>query len=122
MAISGVEEFRSLEPIQSCVALGVQEQLVAFVSLKSLTVTVTEEELMAHCSKELMAAYLPKMIVILREGLPLLPNGKTDYGKLKSMAEEHLLEAKETVMDSLGQMRSMSRWAVLENSVIHRCR
>ena len=41
------------EPIQSCVALGVQEQLVAFVSLKSLTVTVTEEELMAHCTKEL---------------------------------------------------------------------
>ena len=35
-----------------------------------------------------MPAYLPKMIVILKEGLPLLPNGKTDYGQLKSMAEE----------------------------------
>ncbi|CAJ1415718.1 unnamed protein product [Effrenium voratum] len=94
-------------------------QLVAFVVPKGGQ--IDSAELMEHCRRELMPAYLPKTISVVPDGLPVLPNGKVDYPSLKKMADEQVLEAQETVMDSLGQMRSMSRWAVLENAVIHRC-
>ena len=102
---------------------------------------------MEHCRKELMPAYLPKLIVVLDAGpepmlvrvliicrqtrhdatkhfppgLPVLPNGKVNYKSLKEMADKEASQAQETVMDSLGQMKSMSRAAILENAVIHRC-
>ena len=108
--------------------------------------TIRAHELMEHCRKELMPAYLPKLIVVLdagpepmlvrvltlcrqtrrdatkpRPGLPVLPNGKVNYKSLKEMADKEASQAQETVMDSLGQMKSMSRAAILENAVIHRC-
>ena len=51
----------------------------------------------------------------------MLPNGKVNYKALKAMADKEASQAQETVMDSLGQMKSMSRAAILENAVIHRC-
>lgn len=109
--------------------------------------TIRAHELMEHCRKELMPAYLPKLIVVLDAGpepmlvrvliicrqtrhdatkhfppgLPVLPNGKVNYKSLKEMADKEASQAQETVMDSLGQMKSMSRAAILENAVIHRC-
>jgi len=44
-----------------------------------------------------------------------------NYKSLKAMADKEASQAQETVMDSLGQMKSMSRAAILENAVIHRC-
>ncbi|CAE7210412.1 tycC [Symbiodinium sp. CCMP2592] len=95
-------------------------QLVAFVEPRK-EATIRAHELMEHCRKELMPAYLPKLIVVLDAGLPVLPNGKVNYKSLKEMADKEASQAQETVMDSLGQMKSMSRAAILENAVIHRC-
>ncbi|CAE7916327.1 pcbAB, partial [Symbiodinium necroappetens] len=67
------------------------------------------------------ANHLPKLIVVLDAGLPVLPNGKVNYKALKAMADKEASQAQKTVMDSLGQMKSMSRAAILENAVIHRC-
>eukprot|EP00439_Symbiodinium_sp_Y106_P033938 s7333_g4.t1 len=66
--------------------------------------TIRAHELMEHCRKELMPAYLPKLIVVLDAGLPVLPNGKVNYKSLKEMADKEASQAQETVMDSLGQM------------------
>ncbi|CAE7210403.1 tycC [Symbiodinium sp. CCMP2592] len=95
-------------------------QLVAFVEPRK-EATIRANELMEHCRKELMPAYLPKLVVVLDAGLPVLPNGKVNYKSLKEMADKEASQAQETVMDSLGQMKSMSRAAILENAVIHRC-
>jgi len=95
-------------------------QLVAFVEPRK-EATICAHDLMEHCRKELMPAYLPKLIVVLDAGLPVLPNGKVNYKALKAMADKEASQAQETVMDSLGQMKSMSRAAILENAVIHRC-
>ncbi|CAE7030861.1 unnamed protein product [Symbiodinium sp. CCMP2592] len=37
------------------------------------------------------------------------------------MATDHVVEEGEVVMDSLGQMKKLSKWAIFENQVIHRC-
>jgi len=95
-------------------------QLVAFVSARE-GVKLDPDELHAYCAAQLASAYVPQHIVVLDEGLPILPNGKINFASLKLTAEEHVQDAVETVRDSLGQMRSMSKWAVLENEVIHRC-
>lgn len=102
------------------VATSSPQQLVAFVSPRE-GVELQTDDLHRHCKATLAPAYLPKHIVILEQGLPSLPNGKINFAELKAMAEEHVLEASQTVLDSLGQMRSMSKWAILENAVIHRC-
>jgi len=94
-------------------------QLVAFVAPRE-GCEIAVEEVQDHCRRNLAPAYVPKHVVV-RSSLPSLPNGKVDYAALKLLADEHALETTETVLDSLGQMRSMSKWAVLENAVIHRC-
>ncbi|OLQ05334.1 Linear gramicidin synthase subunit D [Symbiodinium microadriaticum] len=94
-------------------------QLVAFIEPRT-GCEVKLEEVQAHCRANLAPAYVPKYI-LLQPALPSLPNGKMDYAALRAMADEHALQTTETVLDSLGQMRSMSKWAVLENAVIHRC-
>ena len=119
----------------------------AFAAQSCASQATIAHELMEHCRKELMPAYLPKLIVVLDAGpepmlvrvliicrqtrhdatkhfppgLPVLPNGKVNYKSLKEMADKEASQAQETVMDSLGQMKSMSRAAILENAVIHRC-
>jgi len=94
--------------------------LVAFVVPRT-KVEVGEDELKAHCRNFLAPAYLPKHVV-MTQGLPTLANGKVDYSSLQKMANEivELLGA-ETVEDSLGRMKSLSKDALLETAVIHRC-
>jgi len=96
-------------------------ELVAFVSLREgLTDLVTSEMLRVHCQAHLTPSYVPKFVVIL-DSLPRLPNGKTNLKELADMATAHVVEEGEVVMDSLGQMKKLSKWAVFENEVIHRC-
>lgn len=102
------------------VASAEPSELVAFVSLREGSSTVSTEALRAHCQANLTPSYVPKFIVILNE-LPRLPNGKTNLKELAQMATDHVLEEGEVVMDSLGQMKKLSKWALFENSVIHRC-
>jgi len=102
------------------VASAEPSELVAFVSQREGVQEVTEDGLRAHCTANLTPSYVPKFFVILDE-LPKLPNGKNDLGKLKEMSNLHVADAGEMVMDSLGQMKKLSKWAILENAVIHRC-
>eukprot|EP00928_Gymnodinium_smaydae_P078221 TRINITY_DN6198_c0_g1_i1.p1 TRINITY_DN6198_c0_g1~~TRINITY_DN6198_c0_g1_i1.p1 ORF type:complete len:1143 (+),score=238.75 TRINITY_DN6198_c0_g1_i1:317-3430(+) len=108
----------------ACVAsVGQTRELVAFVSPE-----LRQEELEAvrsHLADTLPPYYIPKHI-FSKPSLPLLPNGKVD---LRSLEEEagSLVESASAgaggalVMDSLGRMRNMSRAAILETKVIHRC-
>jgi amino acid adenylation domain-containing protein len=97
-------------------------ELVAFVSrrdnIKSEEVTV--QALRTYCQACLTPSYVPKFVVIL-EDLPHLPNGKPNLKELKDMATEHAAEEGEVVMDSLGQMKKLSKWALFETAVTHRC-
>jgi len=95
-------------------------ELVAFVSARTWVERVTPDMLRAHCQASLTPSYVPKFFVILPE-LPTLPNGKPNLGALKELASQHAAEEGEVVMDSLGQMKKLSKWAVFENEVIHRC-
>ncbi|CAK9061774.1 Tyrocidine synthase 2 (Tyrocidine synthase II) [Includes: ATP-dependent proline adenylase (ProA) (Proline activase) [Durusdinium trenchii] len=96
-------------------------ELVAFVSLREgLRSDISSETLRAHCQANLTPSYVPKFFVVLRE-LPKLPNGKSNLKELAEMATNHVVEEGEVVMDSLGQMKKLSKWAIFENQVIHRC-
>jgi amino acid adenylation domain-containing protein len=97
-------------------------ELVAFVSLRASTGKdeVTVDTLRAHCQAHLTPAYVPKFFVILPE-LPSLTNGKLNLAELKKMATQLVEDEGEVVMDSLGQMKKLAGWAVLETKVIHRC-
>jgi len=95
-------------------------ELVAFVVPRA-KVEVGKDELTAHCRDNLAPAYLPKHVVVTN-GLPSLANGKVDYLSLRKMADETVeLLGAETVEDSLGRMKSLSKDALLETAVIHRC-
>jgi len=93
---------------------------VAFVSLRATVGAVTVEALRAHCQASLTSSYVPKFFVILPD-LPHLPNGKPNLKELTDLATQHAAEEGEVVMDSLGQMKKLSKWAIFENAVIHRC-
>merc|ERR1719456_220666 len=73
-----------------------------------------------HCQDRLNPAYVPKFFVIMPD-LPHLPNGKVNLAPLKEDANRIVSEEGEVVMDSLGQMKKLSKWAIWENAVIHRC-
>jgi len=105
----------------ACVATAEPAELVAFVSPRPGVNIVTSEALRDHCRANLAPAYVPKHFVVLAQGFPLLPNGKVNLSELKIRANTHVNEEGEMVMDSLGQMRKMTQWAILENGVIHRC-
>jgi amino acid adenylation domain-containing protein len=96
--------------------------LVAFASRRDNIPDemVTVETLRAHCQANLTPSYVPKFFVIL-DDLPHLPNGKPNLAELKDKATEHAAEEGDMVVDSLGQMKKLSKWAIFENSVIHRC-
>jgi len=115
------EELHGLVTKAAAVATAEPSTLIAFVQLRATSDRVSSEDLLDHCKKHLTSAYMPRQVVIMYEGLPLLPNGKVDFGKLKGLAEEHAMDVQEAVLDSMGQMRSMSKMAILENAVIHRC-
>lgn len=104
----------------SVVASKEPSELVAFVSLREGISDVTIEMLRGHCQANLTPGYVPKFYVILPE-LPKLPNGKPNLKELVERATEHSAEEGEVVMDSLGQMKKLSKWALFENAVIHRC-
>eukprot|EP00746_Dinoflagellata_sp_MGD_P147360 gnl/MRDRNA2_/MRDRNA2_79716_c0_seq1.p1 gnl/MRDRNA2_/MRDRNA2_79716_c0~~gnl/MRDRNA2_/MRDRNA2_79716_c0_seq1.p1 ORF type:complete len:991 (+),score=126.14 gnl/MRDRNA2_/MRDRNA2_79716_c0_seq1:303-2975(+) len=105
-------------------------QLVALVSLREGVQGITSDMLSEHCKKSLIPAYVPRHYFIL-EDFPLLPNGKPDANRLKQTAVKKAKEAHETAMssetsgtvvvDSLGQMRQVSRQSLLEMQVIYRC-
>jgi hypothetical protein len=97
-------------------------ELVAFVTRRAGIVPeeVTEQALRVHCKDRLNPAYVPKFIRI-EDALPQLPNGKTNLTALRELATEIVKEEGEEVMDSLGQMKKLSKWAIWENQVIHRC-
>jgi len=59
--------------------------------------------------------------VIVPGDLPQLPNGKLDLRALKQRANDHVEAEGEEVLDSLGQMKKMSRGALSQTQVIHRC-
>jgi len=104
----------------SVVASAEPSELVAFVSQREGVEAATVEGLRAHCQAHLTPSYVPKFFVILPE-LPKLPNGKPNLSELKKLATAHAAEEAEVVMDSLGQMKKLSKWAIFENAVIHRC-
>jgi len=96
-------------------------ELVAFVAVREgFEDMITPDMLRAHCQAHLTPSYVPKFFVI-QEALPKLPNGKNNLKELASMATNHVVEEGEVVMDSLGQMKKLSKWAIFENQVIHRC-
>ncbi|CAE8692693.1 unnamed protein product, partial [Polarella glacialis] len=119
LAAEGIPARNALKEV-AVVASQEPSDLVAFVSIREGVGQVTSEALRAHCQANLTPSYVPKFIVIL-EDLPKLPNGKPNLRELSSMASEHVVEEGEMVMDSLGQMKKLSKWAVFENAVIHRC-
>ena len=93
-------------------------ELVAFVSLReNLREGVSTETLRAHCQANLTPSYVPKFFVVLPE-LPKLPNGKSNLKELSEMATNHVVEEGEVVMDSLGQMKKLSKWAIFENQAL----
>jgi len=95
-------------------------ELVAFVSPRENVSDITKEALRAHCQANLPLAYVPKFYAILPE-LPKLPNGKNNLSALKEEANCFAVDEGQEVMDSLGQMKKLSKWAIFENAVIHRC-
>eukprot|EP00930_Biecheleria_cincta_P014198 TRINITY_DN12314_c1_g4_i1.p1 TRINITY_DN12314_c1_g4~~TRINITY_DN12314_c1_g4_i1.p1 ORF type:complete len:1079 (+),score=135.28 TRINITY_DN12314_c1_g4_i1:127-3363(+) len=97
-------------------------ELVAFVSLNAgiEASKVTPESLREHCSACLTTHYAPRVFLI-QESLPRLPNGKLDLAKLRNMATENVAGAGEVVRDSLGEMKTMSKAAMLETTVSNRC-
>jgi hypothetical protein len=97
-------------------------ELVAFVSVRAGgPKTISPEDLRAHCRGSLTTAYVPKFFVVLG-ALPLLPNGKANLQELRRLASRHAAEGEdEIVLDSLGHMKKMSKSALLETAVIHRC-
>mmetsp|Transcript_41865 Transcript_41865/g.76059 ORF Transcript_41865/g.76059 Transcript_41865/m.76059 type:complete len:1174 (-) Transcript_41865:155-3676(-) len=95
-------------------------ELVAFVSPRDNVSDITKEALRAHCQANLPPAYVPKFYVVLPE-LPKLPNGKNNLSQLKEDANRYAVDEGTEVMDSLGQMKKLSKWAIFENAVIHRC-
>lgn len=95
-------------------------ELVAFVSLREGVSGITIDTLRGHCQANLTPGYVPKFYVILPE-LPKLPNGKFNLRELAERAAEHAEEEGEVIIDSLGQMKRLSTWALFENAVIHRC-
>lgn len=97
-------------------------ELVAFVSLRAgvHASEVTSDALRAHCSSRLSSYYVPKTFIVL-DSFPRLANGKRDLKKLGNMAAEHVAGDGEVVADSLGQMKKMSKGAMLANAVINRC-
>lgn len=107
----------------SVVASPEPAELVAFVSTrgKHSSKSVTPEALKKHCAASLMPAYVPKFIIVLPDGLPRLPNGKPNLAELKSRAADLVEEQGETVLDSLGRMRKMTRGALQESAVVSRC-
>jgi amino acid adenylation domain-containing protein len=100
------------------VATSEPADLVAFVS-PSLTVPEMED-LKAHCKNNLPPYYVPKYFKSM-DALPTLANGKVNLRALVDLANQHVSEGTEMVQDSLGQMRNMSKSAMLENEVLHRC-
>eukprot|EP00930_Biecheleria_cincta_P055479 TRINITY_DN4179_c0_g1_i1.p1 TRINITY_DN4179_c0_g1~~TRINITY_DN4179_c0_g1_i1.p1 ORF type:complete len:1089 (-),score=159.96 TRINITY_DN4179_c0_g1_i1:107-3373(-) len=97
-------------------------ELVAFVSLRAGVDAseVTSDALRVHCSSRLSSYYVPKTFIVL-DSFPRLANGKRDLKKLANMATEHVAGDGEVVADSLGQMKKMSKAAMLANTVINRC-
>jgi len=104
----------------SVVASKEPSELVAFVSHRFGGDEVTVDMLRAHCHANLTPSYVPKFFVILPE-LPRLGNGKPNLAELRERATAHASEEGEMVMDSLGQMKKLSKWAIFETEVIHRC-
>jgi len=119
-AVAATGALRPALQMAAVVASNEPSELVAFVSARLWVERVTADMLRAHCQANLTPSYVPKFFVVLPE-LPLLPNGKPNLGALKEMANQHAAEEGEVVMDSLGQMKKLSKWAVFENEVIHRC-
>merc|ERR1719247_3973818 len=97
-------------------------ELVAFVSRRDYVKDheVGVDALRRHCQDRLNPAYVPKFIEIL-DDLPHLPNGKVNLTALKEEASRIVSQEGEVVIDSLGQMKKLSKWAIWENQVIHRC-
>jgi len=99
-------------------------ELVAFVSFSksvSKDFACTEAHLREHCAQRLAPAYVPKFFIIVPGEFPQLPNGKADLRALKQMATDHVEAEGEEVSDSLGQMKKMTRGALAQTQVIHRC-
>lgn len=95
-------------------------ELVAYSSPKD-GLDITADQVKEHCKSKLPPPYVPKFFVVLKEGLPRLPNGKVNLTMLKEMGAKHAEEEGTTIVDSLGQMKKMSRGALEENNMIMRC-
>jgi len=117
---SGNGETRSLLSSVAVVASKEPVELVAFVCERSSSSAVTVDSLRKHCASLLPDAYVPKFFSIENE-FPRLPNGKTDISSLQKKATVIAQKDQQTVVDSLGQMKTMSSLAVAENKVIQRC-
>lgn len=105
----------------SVVASDEPAELVAFVTQREGTSGVTSQALLKHCQQVLSPSYLPKHWVILEEGLPQLPNGKPDLAAIRVLATQHVEAQGADIMDSLGEMKALSRQERKELAVIHRC-
>jgi len=119
---SGGGEPRPLLSSVAVVASKEPVELVAFVCSRSKETAdlVTTEALRRHCSSHLPDAYVPKFFSVELE-FPRLPNGKTDISALQKKATGIAQKDQHSVVDSLGQMKTMSSLAVAENKVIQRC-
>jgi len=102
------------------VASSEPSELVAFVVPRANS-ELDAEDLKIHCRATLAPAYLPKHVLV-RKSLPALANGKVNLMALQKAADEVVdLLGAETVEDSLGRMKSLSKDALMETAVIHRC-
>mmetsp|Transcript_106446 Transcript_106446/g.188477 ORF Transcript_106446/g.188477 Transcript_106446/m.188477 type:complete len:1059 (-) Transcript_106446:306-3482(-) len=104
----------------ACVAsTGSSPELVAFVSptLSEAHVKLLKE----YLASKLPRYYLPRYL-FSRDELPLLPNGKVNLRMLVEDADRSVeMSFSDVVLDSLGQMRSISRGMLIENQVMQRC-
>lgn len=118
--VTGAQSLRPALKDVSVVASAEPAELVAFVTKRDHVGDVTDVHLRAHCQANLSPSYVPKYFVIL-DYVPKLPNGKPNLTELREQAILVVASDAEVVMDSLGQMKRLSKWAVFENAVIHRC-
>eukprot|EP00440_Ansanella_granifera_P039243 gb/GFBE01042577.1/.p1 GENE.gb/GFBE01042577.1/~~gb/GFBE01042577.1/.p1 ORF type:complete len:1130 (+),score=192.57 gb/GFBE01042577.1/:1-3390(+) len=118
-----VEAVLRIDGIRQVAAVASSEpsELVAFVSLRAGAQGMTEEKLRSHCQATLSQAYVPRFFAILPE-LPTLANGKPDLRRMEELATEIALEGDSVeAVDSMGQMKTVSKRAAAEDALIHRC-
>jgi acyl-coenzyme A synthetase/AMP-(fatty) acid ligase len=109
-----------VEGVAEVAVVAATSSIVAF--FKSRNAKQSEEGNLAevirlHCVENLSARMRPALIIQLGE-LPKLGNGKINLQKLSDQAQKESAESLQSVVDSLGQMKTVNKDALLEQDVL----